>query len=309
MNNTIVIAIGGNAICKEGQKGTFEEQMSNLNNSMAYIADLAEQGYRIVLVHGNGPQVGNVLIQNEMAKQQVPASRLDVCVADTQGQIGHMMMLSLRNCLKQRGIDKNIVTMLTQVEVSPDDPAFNAPTKPIGPFFTAEQAEALRSPDYVIVEDSGRGYRRVVPSPKPVCILEKDAIEQLSQNAIVIAVGGGGIPVYTQGETLCGIEAVIDKDYASALLAEEIGADLVILTGVEQVSINFGKPNQQAIASMTVTEAQAFMAQGHFPKGSMGPKIDAALNYLAKGGKRVVITSMQSLKPALAGLTGTIITT
>ena len=310
MKETIVIAIGGNAIHKEGQKGTMEEQIKNINETITTIADLIELGYRVVITHGNGPQVGVNLIQKEAAKNEVPAYPLDFCVAETQGSIGYMIQQCLNNCLHERGAKHNVAAILTQVEVDKNDPAFLNPTKPIGPFYTKDESDAMETQKgYKMVEDSGRGYRRVVPSPKPIKIIESAMVKKLSEDATVIAVGGGGIPCYLENNKYHGIEAVIDKDYSSGLLASEIGADYyVMLTGVEQVAINFGKPDQQNLSVITVEEAKKYYADGQFPPGSMGPKVDAAIKYFQNGGKNVIITSTNALKDALAGKAGTKIT-
>ncbi|NLY78367.1 MAG: carbamate kinase [Lysinibacillus sp.] len=304
----IVLAIGGNAIIKEGQKGTIEEQIQNLLESSEPVLDLMEQGHTVVITHGNGPQVGNTLIRGEMAKSVIPEYPLDVYGAETQCNIGYLIQQTFKNKMVERNINKTIATVVTQSIVSKEDPAFENPTKPIGPFFSKEEMEKIVAErGLTFVEDAGRGYRRVVPSPKPIKIVEKEAIETLVDNGIsVISTGGGGIPVIENDGKLEGIEAVIDKDFASALLAAEIKADfLFILTGVEQVAINFGKPDQQNLSEMTVEEALRYLDEGQFPKGSMGPKIEAAIMFLEKGGKNVVITSIDKLQDALEGKTGT----
>ena len=304
----IVLAIGGNAIIKEGQKGTIEEQIQNLLESSEPVLDLMEQGHTVVITHGNGPQVGTTLIRGEMAKSVIPEYPLDVYGAETQGNIGYLIQQTFKNKMVERNINKTIATVVTQSIVSKEDPAFENPTKPIGPFFSKEEMEKIVAErGLTFVEDAGRGYRRVVPSPKPIKIVEKEAIETLVDNGIsVISTGGGGIPVIENDGKLEGIEAVIDKDFASALLAAEIKADfLFILTGVEQVAINFGKPDQQNLSEMTVEEALRYLDEGQFPKGSMGPKIEAAIMFLEKGGKNVVITSIDKLQEALEGKTGT----
>ncbi|CAM5223222.1 Carbamate kinase OS=Ureibacillus acetophenoni OX=614649 GN=SAMN05877842_1134 PE=3 SV=1 [Ureibacillus acetophenoni] len=304
----IVLAIGGNAIIKEGQKGTIEEQKQNLVESSAPVLDLMEQGHTVVITHGNGPQVGNTLIRGEMAKSEIPEYPLDVYGSETQGNIGYLIQQIFKNKMAERNIDKTIATVVTQSVVSKEDPAFQSPTKPIGPFYTKEEMEKIVAErNLTFVEDAGRGYRRVVASPKPIRIVEKEAIETLLNNGIsVVSTGGGGIPVIENEGKYEGIEAVIDKDFASALLAAEINADfLFILTGVEQVAINFGKPNQENLFQMTVEEALRYLEEGQFPKGSMGPKIEAAILFLQKGGKNVIITSIDKLQDALEGKTGT----
>ncbi|MFS0690356.1 carbamate kinase [Sporosarcina sp. 179-K 8C2 HS] len=311
MSKKIVLAIGGNAIIKEGQKGTLEEQMHNINESCEPVLDLIEQGNTVVITHGNGPQVGNSLIKNQMAESVVPAFPLDVLDAETQGNLGYLIQQAFRNKMVERNIQRPVATIVTQSVVSQEDPAFANPTKPIGPFYTQEELDKVLETEKIdYIEDSGRGYRRVVASPKPVTIVEKDAIQALlDKEIIVITAGGGGIPVVEENGMLKGTDAVIDKDFASALLAAEINADyLFILTGVEQVAINFGTPQQENLFEMTVEEALRYMDEGHFPKGSMGPKIEAAIMFLEKGGKNVVITSMDKLQDALEGNTGTRVT-
>lgn len=304
----MVIAIGGNAILKEGQKGTIEEQQQNIAESCERIVDLIEKGNAVVITHGNGPQVGNTLIKSRLSADVVPSYPLDVCDAETQGNLGYLIQQAFTNQMSKRGMDRKAVALVTQVVVAPDDPAFNQPTKPIGPFYTQEKLnEVLANNPFPYVEDSGRGYRQVVPSPLPIRIVEKEAIEALlSKDLTVITAGGGGIPVIEENGKLKGVEAVIDKDFASALLAAEIQADyLFILTGVEKVSIHFGKPNQQNLDELTVEDALKYLEEGQFPKGSMGPKIEAAIYFLKKGGKNVIITSMDKLSDALEGKTGT----
>lgn len=310
MREKIVIAIGGNAIISEGQKGTVEEQYANINKMCPYIADLIEDGYRIILTHGNGPQVGNLLLQSEAAKDKIPVLPIDVCVSETQGQLGYMIKQSLDNLLRERNIKKDVVCVLSRVLVDENDSAFKEPTKPIGPFYSKEEADEIaKTKNYIMVEDSGRGYRRVVPSPRPIDIIEQSSVKTLADNGtIVITVGGGGIPVAEDNGALKGVEAVIDKDYASSLLANQIEADfLVILTGVPQVAINFGKPNQEFLSKMSLEEAKKYYEEGQFPKGSMGPKIEAGIEYLARGGKKVIITSLELLKDAIEGKAGTLI--
>ncbi|KAB2337264.1 carbamate kinase [Cytobacillus depressus] len=307
----IVLAIGGNAIIKEGQKGTLEEQQQNINESCEPVLALIEQGNTVVITHGNGPQVGNSLIKNQMAESVVPAYPLDVLDAETQGNLGYLIQQAFRNKMVERNINRSVATIVTQAVVSKDDPAFDNLTKPVGPFYTKEELDKILETEKIsYIEDSGRGYRRVVASPKPVTIVEKDAIQALLDKEItVITAGGGGIPVIEENGMLIGTDAVIDKDFASALLAAEINADyLFILTGVEQVAIHFGTPQQQNLFEMTVEEALRYMDEGHFPKGSMGPKIEAAILFLQKGGKNVIITSMDKLQDALEGKTGTRVT-
>lgn len=291
------------------QKGTLGEQFQNVWEACDPIIDLMEAGYQVVLTHGNGPHVGNALIKNEKGKEEVPAYTMDACGAETQGLLGYVIKQSLENRLKERNIEKKLVSLVTQVVVSKEDEAFLHPTKPVGPFFSEEEAKRLEeSMGYVMHEDSGRGYRRVVASPKPMDILEKDAVKDLANAGyLVIAAGGGGIPVVKNALGHHeGVEAVTDKDYASALLALENDADLlVILTGVEQVAINFGKENQESIALMDVATTKKHLSDGQFPKGSMGPKIEAALSFVETTGGEALITTMDALTRALKGETGT----
>ncbi|WP_342433533.1 carbamate kinase [Neobacillus sp. FSL H8-0543] len=307
----IVLAIGGNAIIKEGQKGTIQEQQQNINESVEPVLGLIEQGNTVVITHGNGPQVGNALIKSQLAEAVVPAFPLAVLNAETQGNLGYLIQQAFRNKMAERNIGKTVATVVTQVVVSKEDPAFQSPTKPIGPFYTQEQLDKILETEKIdYVEDSGRGYRRVVASPKPTKIIEKEAINALlDKEIVVITAGGGGIPVAEENGVLTGVDAVIDKDFASALLAAEIEADyLFILTGVAQVAIHFGTPQQQNLLEMSIDDALRYMEEGHFPKGSMGPKIEAAILFLKKGGKNVIITSIDKLEDALAGKSGTRVT-
>ncbi|MDZ7359220.1 MAG: carbamate kinase [candidate division KSB1 bacterium] len=308
---TVVIALGGNAITREFEEGNIYQQFVNTRRSLVGVVALVEQGYRVVLTHGNGPQVGNALIRVEATRHLAPPLPLGVIVADLQGGMGYMIQQSLLNMLHRHGIQKEVVTLITQVVVHPDDPSIKNPTKFVGPFYPAEKVEELqRQHGWILKEDSGRGWRRVVPSPEPLAIVEKNVIKELVANGrIVIAAGGGGIPVYLdREERLEGINAVIDKDLSSAILARDIGADeLVILTGVEKVAIDFAKPTQRWLDRMTIAEAKQYLAEGQFPAGSMGPKILGAINFLESGGKRVVISSIEMLAEAMAGETGTVI--
>lgn len=309
-NKIAVVAFGGNALLPETQEGTFAEQQANADAAAGSILGISQNGYDVILVHGNGPQVGQVLMQNEEANEKVPMQPLDACVAATQGTIGYILTTALRRTAPKLNMDVDVITVLTNVAVNPEDPAFENPTKPIGSFMTAERAEEMKkTKGWTIIEDSGRGYRRVVPSPKPQKIIESKAIRNLAQGGnIVIACGGGGIPVAIENNEIVGLEAVIDKDLASSLLAEEIGADLyIVITGVPQVAINFGKPNMKLIDRMTLSEAEQYMAEGHFPPGSMGPKIAAALDFIKSSGKEVLITTAEKLEDALKGQGGTYI--
>lgn len=301
-NKTIVIALGGNALVKKGQKGTFKEQLENLEIPIRQIAKLSQK-YRIVISFGNGPQVGNLLLQQE-ACNEVPELPLEILVAQTQGQIGYMIEVTLDNELMRLGIENPLLsTFLSYVQVDKNDPAFKNPTKPIGPIYTKEQAKRL---PYKTVK-TARGYRRVVASPNPITIVEKNEIKKmLDAGAIVITCGGGGIPVTKKRRKFEGIEAVIDKDLTSAKLAEELNADiLMILTNVEKVALNYGKPNQKDLSRLSVEEAKKYLEEGHFPEGSMRPKIEAAVNFLVAGGKKVIISSVEKAEVALKGEAGT----
>lgn len=308
---TIVVALGGNAIIEEGTEGTIEQQFANTRKSLAAIVGMISEGHKVVLTHGNGPQAGVHLIRNEAASSQVPPSPLGVIVADTQGSMGYMIAQCLSNALIKEGVRKEVVTVVTQVEVDPEDPSMLNPTKYVGPFYKAEQVEKLRERGWLIKEDPGRGYRRVVPSPMPLDVIEKGVIKDLIDDGkIVIAVGGGGVPVKREKDgTLSGVDAVIDKDRASALLANLIDADeLVILTGVDRVAINYRKPDQKFFDRMTVSECRQYLAEGQFPKGSMGPKIEAACDFVVRGGAKVIITTMENATLAVDGKAGTVIT-
>ena len=305
---TIVVALGGNALIEEGTEGTMEQQFANTRKSMTAIVGLVKEGHRVVLTHGNGPQAGVHLIRNEEASAKVPPSSLNVIVADTQGSIGYMIQQSLMNALALEGVRKDVVTVVTQVVVDKDDPSMSNPTKYVGPFFRVENLEDCRAKGWVIKEDPGRGYRRVVASPLPVDVVEKEVIRDLLDSGrVVIAAGGGGVPVCRKDDgTLEGVDAVIDKDRASALLAGLLKADeLLILTGVEKVALNYRKPNMRTVDVLTVAEAERYQAEGQFPKGSMGPKIEAAVDFIKRGGSRVVITNLESADAAVNGDAGT----
>ncbi|GGC76427.1 carbamate kinase [Enterococcus wangshanyuanii] len=311
MANRVVIALGGNAILKPNQEATLEVQLENVKLSAELIAKIEELDYQIVLTHGNGPQVGNILRQNEEAKDVVPPFPLDVCNAESQGFIGYMLEQSLKNSLETKGLTSNVVTLLTQTEVSAEDDAFEQPNKPIGIFYSELEAKKMeKEKGWVMMEDAGRGYRRVVPSPQPKAIHGVDAIVKLlNQNTIVIAGGGGGIPVVRcQNGLLKGIEAVIDKDRTGKKLAEQIDADtFMMLTDVSNVYINYGKENQEKLETISVDQAQQYMDEGHFADGSMGPKMEAAIAF-AKQGKTAIICSLEEADLALSGQAGTRIT-
>ncbi|MDR3561641.1 MAG: carbamate kinase [Negativicutes bacterium] len=312
MAQTIVLAFGGNAITKSTEKGTRDEQWANIRKTCAHVAELVKQGHRVVITHGNGPQVGNLLLKNELTRDVVPPMPLDVCVSNTQGSLGYAIAQTLGNHLALMHMNIPIATVVTQVVVDAADPAFQQPTKFIGPFYS--EAEARRIMDtkpQVFKEDSGRGWRRVVSSPEPLEIVERQAVKLLlAAGVIVVATGGGGIPVVRTPQGLAGIEAVIDKDMAGQLLAVEVGADaFFLMTEVDQVCINYGKPDQQAFARLTVAEARKYQAEGHFPPGSMGPKVEAAIRFAASApGRQAVIVSLEDAHRALAGESGTIIT-
>lgn len=308
-----VVALGGNAILKPGQEGTAEEQIENVNETTRQLAKMVLSGeYKIVLSHGNGPQVGNILLQNEIAKDDVPAQPLDVCGAESQGLIGYLFAQSLDNVFNKNGRgDIPVSTVLTRTLVESDDPAFDDPSKPVGPFYSKEEAERLQDKKgYDMIEDAGRGYRRVVPSPEPKEIIEKEPIRQLlAAGTVVIASGGGGIPVVHKGDALVGREAVIDKDLATEQLAEDVGAEvLAILTDVEFAYLNYNQPDEEELGRITVDEAEAYLEEGHFAWGSMKPKMKAGIEFVRQGGEKAVITSLDKVLEALDGNTGTIIT-
>jgi carbamate kinase len=306
-----VVAFGGNALLRPEDHGTQEEQIARAKQAARWLAEIVRHEYRLIVVHGNGPQVGNILIQAEEASTKIPPQTLDIAVAQTEGSIGFMLQQAIRNRLESVGLGGDVTTVLTEIEVDAADPEFKRPTKPIGPFFTRYRAEALeRDLGWTMHEDSGRGWRHVVPSPRPLRILNLATIRAMLEAApVVIAAGGGGIPVVRGRDGQWrGIEAVIDKDFASALLAAELNADLfIVLTSVPKVSIDFGKPSQKALDRMTLAEAQKHLAAGQFPAGSMGPKIQAAMQFVKATGKQVLITDVNVLREALAGNDGTVI--
>lgn len=307
MGKYVVLALGGNAILQPGQATTFENQYDNVKNAASKMADIKESGHQIVVTHGNGPQVGNIIVQNEAAKDQVAPMPIDVCNAESQGFIGYMLESALKNELISRSIDPKVVSLLTMVEVDKNDPAFKNPTKPIGVFFTEEQSRLMEEEQgYKMVEDAGRGYRRVVPSPEPMIINGVDAIKTLMTDTVVISSGGGGIPVYRDDQGLIhGLEAVIDKDRSGLKLAQQVNADtFIMLTDVPNVYINFGKENEEKLERVTVEEAEQYVAEGQFPAGSMLPKIQAAIEF-AKTGKEAIICSLADAVDALEGNAGT----
>jgi len=307
-----VIALGGNALLQRGQKGTFEEQYENVKKTCARVAELIQRGNKIVLTHGNGPQVGATLLRHEAAKNIVPPFPLDACGAETQGFIGYMMQQALRNELKSRGVDKFVVSVVTRVIVDKHDYAFQNPTKPIGPFYTKEEADIVKQqrPELVIKEDAGRGYRRVVASPDPKIIAERSAIRALvDAGFVVVACGGGGIPIIEEEGHAVGVEAVIDKDLGGQRLATLIGANIfVILTDVEGAYLNYGKPNQEIIREITSGRLRNYAKEGQFKEGSMAPKVEAAIRFVESGGERAIIASLGKLIEALDNQTGTEVT-
>mgnify|MGYP000260094868 FL=1 len=309
----LVIALGGNALQEAGKPATAQAQLEVVEKTSEYIADIVERGYEVIVAHGNGPQVGRIVIQNEVASASTPAMPFDVCGAMSQGMIGYHIQQGLSKVLRHRGINKNVVTIVTQVVVDKDDPKFKAPSKPIGPFYTEEEAKAIAAEKgYTMKEDAGRGWRRVVASPLPVEIVELDAVKTLNDAGfVVVTVGGGGIPVVrNEAGDLEGVAAVIDKDLASEKLARDMDADaLVILTAVEKVSINFKKPDQKDLDRMSAAEAKQYIKEGHFAPGSMLPKIEAALNFVeSKSGRIAIITSLDKAVDAIEGRAGTTIT-
>ncbi|MEP7207558.1 MAG: carbamate kinase [Casimicrobiaceae bacterium] len=305
----VVIAFGGNASYPPTIKGLAEEQLALMEAACEHLARLIEAGHRLVLTHGNGPVVGNILFRMARTAHELPPMPMDVCVAHSQGGMGYMLQQTLTNVLRAHGVATTVSSIVTQVEVDADDPAFGRPTKPVGRFFSEQEAARMAAEQgWVFIEDSGRGHRRVVASPTPLRILDLPAIEALlAADVIPIAAGGGGVPVVRDPTgRLHGVSAVIDKDLTSALLAANLRADtLVMLTGVEHVCLDFGQSTERPLTRLTATEAAAHLAAGQFPPGSMGPKITAALRYLAGGGREVVITSLDRTYAALHGEAGT----
>jgi len=301
-DKTLLVALGGNALIKKGQEGTIEQQFENLLLPISQIARLSRK-YRIIITHGNGPQVGNLLLQQECC-DAVPKLPLEILVAQTQGQIGYMIETTLDNELIKLGInDQFFVTVISYVVVNDKDPAFKKPTKPIGPIYSEQEAASLP----YLIHKTAKGFRRVVASPMPVTIVEKREIKKLIEmNFIVICCGGGGIPVIREERAFQGIDAVIDKDLASAKLAEEVGVDIfIIATDVQGVALNYGKKDQKFLRSITLEQAELYIKEGHFPAGSMKPKIEAAMQFIQKGGKRAVITSLENIEQAISGESGT----
>ena len=305
----VLVAMGGHAFMQKGETGTIDEHERNSDRIAVLLMSLVERDYRLVVTHGNGPQVGNLLIQHEQSRSTVPAMPLDVLVAMTEGSLGYILQQSLLNQLRRRKIRRYVVTVVTQVMVDENDEAFRTPTKPIGPFLTRDEAERRQAEwGWKVQEDpQKRGWRRLVPSPRPLKVIQRQMIRDAAMSGhIVVACGGGGIPIHTKDGKYSGIEAVVDKDLTSAVLGANVGAELlIILTAVPNVYVNFGKPNQEALGAVTMDQVEQLRRQGHFPPGSMGPKIDAVIQFLSQGGKRALITDPDSLPAALEGRGGT----
>ncbi len=308
MEKLVIIAIGGNSLIKDSEHMTVYDQYKAAGETSEHIAGIVEEGYRVVITHGNGPQVGFILLRSELASDVLHKVPLDTCGADTQGALGYQISQTLDNELRRRGIHRSVVAVVTQAVVDKDDPGFSRPAKPIGPFYSAESARRHQADGWVMTEDAGRGWRRVVPSPRPLELIEESAIEVLlKQEIIVVAVGGGGIPVIRkENGDLQGVAAVIDKDRASCLLAKNLGAEVFIIsTAVDRVALHFGTPEQRDLDRMTVAEAKRYLEEGHFAPGSMKPKIESAVDFLEHGGRRVIITRPSLLEEAIHGLAGT----
>jgi carbamate kinase len=304
----VVVALGGNALLRRGADDTFEEMYRSARSAAERVADIAAAGWEVVVTHGNGPQVGRILLQQEAARDVVHPMPLDVCGALSQGQIGYLLQVTIGDVFFERGMERPVCTVLTLTRVRPDDPAFRDPTKFVGPFYEADEASRLeRERGYTMKADPHGGWRRVVPSPSPYSIVETPIVERLiADGAIVIAAGGGGIPVIEDGPRLIGTEGVVDKDLAAAILAHEVGAQvLLVLTDVNKVQRGYGSLMPEDIDAMTVAEATALLKRGEFGAGSMGPKVQAALNFLAGGGERAVIAGLEDAPAALAGHAGT----
>ncbi|MDD1656449.1 MAG: carbamate kinase [Methanomicrobiales archaeon] len=308
----LVVALGGNAILRRGERGTAEEQRAHVEYAAAHIAGLVALGHRVALTHGNGPQVGDILLRNECAKEILPLMPLDICGAESQGLIGYLIQQALENALRRAGVHRRVITLVTQTVIDPADPAFDRPEKPIGPFYTREEAMAHASrPNWTIHEVEPGRFRRVVPSPEPVRIVEQNSLRILCEGGfIVVAAGGGGIPVTADADgTLRGVEAVIDKDLTAERMAVALGADaLLILTDVPCASLHYGTPQAEPLGRITAGEAERYLQEGHFPEGSMGPKVKACVRFARAGGRAGIITSLEEAPRALRGLAGTCIT-
>ncbi len=311
MQKIITIALGGNAIKKPGQKGTPEEQFVNVQNTTRQIVKMIKNGHKIIVTHGNGPQVGSILIQQEAGSKQVPPMTLDICGSQTQGQIGYMVQQSLGNDMRHVDINKTVVSLVTQVLVDKDDEAFKNPRKPVGPFFDVEHAKKMMDEKgETWIEDAGRGWRKVVASPVPKGIMEIEAIKTLvDAGFVVVASGGGGIPVIDNGNgTYTGVEAVIDKDCAGELLAERVNANvLMILTDVSYAAVHYGTPEQKNIETVKLSEMKKYFDEGHFKAGSMGPKVASAIKFVENGGEMAIISSLENALDALENGKGTVI--
>jgi len=308
MTKTALVAVGGNSLIRAGEKGTIAEQVANTRRTAVAIVGLIRLGYRLVITHGNGPQVGAQLLRSERASDVAYNQTLDVCGAASQGEIGYLLEQSLRNELAAGNLHVPVVSLVTQTLVSPDDPAMQHPSKPIGPFYSrADAEEKRRQLGWCIVEDAARGYRRIVPSPEPLEIIELDVIRSLmEQGTLVVSTGGGGVPVISVDGELRGVEAVIDKDRASALLAAELGVDeFIISTDTDYVYLNYRKPGQTPLLRVTAGEMRRYLREGHFPPGNMGPKVESVLRFLESGGREAVITSFEHLCEAMKGEAGT----
>ncbi|MBF0505744.1 MAG: carbamate kinase [Nitrospirae bacterium] len=308
-NSLVIVSIGGNALIRRGEKGTIEEQFAHTQACMKQISKMLTEGHRVVITHGNGPIVGNIVIRNEAARNTVPPMPLYICDADSEGGIGFMIQQTLYNHLRKIRHVRDVVTVITQTVVDANDPAFERPTKPIGPYYAPDEAALLQqTKGWRLIEDSGRGYRRVVPSPKPLRIVENDVIRRLAlEGVITIAAGGGGVPVVeTADKDLQGVDAVVDKDLATSVLAAGIGAECIInLTQVDMVYIDFGKKNQKGLGDTCLADIKRYYSEGQFPEGSMGPKIEAAIQFLESGGREVIITSPELIEDAMDGRAGT----
>lgn len=304
-----MLALGGNAILPQGRAGTISDQIEITDQSLRPLAEWVQPGDKVVITHGNGPVVGNILIRNDAASEEIPPMPVDVCDADSQGGLGYMIAQSMENMLRAANKDQSVAALVTRVEVDPNDPALKNPTKPIGPFYSQERATALAAAKgWQVKEDAGRGWRRVIGSPLPVKVVEMPAIQTLlNAGQVVICVGGGGVPVAQNAEgQFYGVEAVIDKDRASAFLASKLGIEtLLIVTGVTHVAVNFNKPDQKNLDQITMAEAAQYLEAGEFGEGSMKPKMEAALNFLRDGGKEVIITHPDTIGEALKGASGT----
>jgi len=308
-NKRAIVALGGNAITDDKKEDTIANQFANTRRSLQTIVELAREGYDLCITHGNGPQVGNALLRVELARGKAPILPLGICVADTEGGMGYMIEQSLQNRLRKESIDRQVCTIITQMIVDYNDPSIKNPSKYIGQFYSEDQARKMADESgWIVKADAKRGWRRVVASPIPLTCVEKDAISlMLDHHFIVIAAGGGGIPIYIDPELgYEGVDAVIDKDRASAILGREIGAELfLILTSVDHVALNYGQPEQKPLDRVTVSEIKKYLSEGHFPPGSMGPKVEAAIDFMENGGRRVIITSLDQAAEAMAGKAGT----